>query len=334
MTGTTLTTQLRDPAQTGQHMPAIKRRDHRSMAIMPQSYSELQNYASDVLKSGMLPPHFKNGTQVAIAMAYGLEIGLTPMIAIQYICVINNRPLVWGDGLMAITMASGLVEDISETWDEVTKTARCTVKRIGQASPAIHEFSMDSARRAQLDKKDTYVKYPQRMCQWRARTYAIRDKFPDVMAGLTSVDEYIDTNPGKVNLVMTPSGEMTVDEPDENKLTDTAPQNVDGSVGHRYAHRLEECITTDQINAIGLEFADEVEHSCSPEEIIELKELRRLHKLRVIGKMDADEVMAMSRNFHDDAIEDAVVIEVDDETGADNTSEAAQPETEITTEAD
>jgi len=61
-------------------------------------------------------------------------------------------------------------------------TASCTVKRKGQ-DPITQTFSWAEAKRAELTSKDPWKKYPRRMLAWRARGYAFRDTFPDVLSG-------------------------------------------------------------------------------------------------------------------------------------------------------
>ena len=45
-----------------------------------------------------------------IAIMHGLEVGLSPLSALQRIAVINGRPTIWGDGALALVKASGLCE--------------------------------------------------------------------------------------------------------------------------------------------------------------------------------------------------------------------------------
>ena len=56
----------------------------------------------------------------------------------------------------------------------------------------VRTFSWTDAERAELTKKDTYRKYPQRMLKARARAWAIRDVFPDALKGCGVVEEVRD----------------------------------------------------------------------------------------------------------------------------------------------
>jgi hypothetical protein len=70
-------------------------------------------------------------------------------------------------------------------------TATCLVKRIGKKEQ-MATFSLEDARTAKLLGKDNWIKYPKRMLQMRARAFALRDVFPDVLQGLGCTEEVQD----------------------------------------------------------------------------------------------------------------------------------------------
>ena len=80
-----------------------------------------------------------------IAILKGLEVGLTPLMALQRIAVVEGRPTIWGDGAMALVRASGLCRSIRE-WTEGDKpddwVACCEVLRKGETDPVLQSFSV------------------------------------------------------------------------------------------------------------------------------------------------------------------------------------------------
>jgi hypothetical protein len=135
---------------------------------------------------GMTPP------QVLIALQMGAEIGLPPMQALKNIAVINGRPTIWGDALLAIAYSKGLIEDINETitTQNDDTIATCTIKRRGNTTPTTRSFSTIDARRAGLwGKSGPWTQYPNRMLQMRARGFALRDAVPDALGGFTLAEE-------------------------------------------------------------------------------------------------------------------------------------------------
>ncbi len=96
-----------------------------------------------------------------------------------------------GDAVIALARSSPLCEYVVETDDG--NTATCKVKRRGEPEQ-VRTFSMDDARAAGLaGKQGPWTQYPKRMRQMRARAFALRDVFPDVLRGLPVAEEVMDT---------------------------------------------------------------------------------------------------------------------------------------------
>lgn len=167
--------------------------------IVPQNWNEAVQMASAFVRAGMVPKHFEGSPEKAtVAILAGLEVGLTPMAALQSIAVINNMPTIFGDGMLGLVRASGLLEDIEEgvEWDKAGKepmAATCRVKRKGEKTWGTHTFTMqDAFKGGLLNKPGPWKQYPQRMLAMRARAWALRDKFADVLRGLKSAEEVQD----------------------------------------------------------------------------------------------------------------------------------------------
>jgi hypothetical protein len=145
-------------------------------------------FARAVVAARMAPSGFETPEACMIAILHGMEVGLTPMSALQRIAVIGGRPTIWGDGAMALVRASGLAASIEERIEGTGPSdwvAICTVRRRGDIHPVERRFSADDARRARLwGKAGPWSDYPQRMLQMRARAFALRDVFADVLGGL------------------------------------------------------------------------------------------------------------------------------------------------------
>lgn len=168
----------------------------RVAAIVPQDFESAYRLATVVVKSGMSPKSLDTVEKATVAIMHGLELGLTPMAALQSIAVVNGMPTIYGDGLIALVRGSGLLEDIQETCesdDQGPTIAVCKVKRVGQASWTIQSFTRPQAQRAGLWKKaGPWTQYPSRMMQMRARSWALRDAFADVLRGVNSAEEVAD----------------------------------------------------------------------------------------------------------------------------------------------
>jgi hypothetical protein len=160
----------------------------KTMGLMPQNLDEALRLADILARSSLVPRDYQgNPGNALVAIQWGCELGLPPLQAMQNIAVINGRPSLWGDSALALVRGSGLLEAITET---VTATeAVCVVKRKGEAETS-RTFTLEDAKRAGLaGKAGPWAQYPKRMLQMRARAWALRDVFPDVLRGVHVAEE-------------------------------------------------------------------------------------------------------------------------------------------------
>lgn len=160
--------------------------------LSPQTFEQALTFSNYLADSDMVPKDFKGKPgNCLIAMQWGAEIGLKPLQALQNLAVINGRPALWGDAVIAIVRGSPLCEYVVESDDG--QTAVCKVKRRGEPEQ-VRQFSMEDAKSAGLvGKQGPWTQYPKRMRQMRARAFALRDVFPDVLRGLPVAEEVMDT---------------------------------------------------------------------------------------------------------------------------------------------
>lgn len=160
----------------------------QSFGLTPQSLDEAMAFAGMMSKSSIVPKDYQgNPGNVLVAIQWGMELGLQPLQAMQNIAVINGRPSIWGDAMLAIVRGSGLLESIKEDISETG--AVCTIKRCGEQAVS-REFTIEDAKRAGLyGKQGPWQQHPKRMMQMRARAFALRDVFPDVLRGVNIAEE-------------------------------------------------------------------------------------------------------------------------------------------------
>lgn len=159
--------------------------------LQPSSFNEVMDYAKLIANSDLAPKDYRGKPgNIIVAIQMGGDVGLSPMQSLANIAVINGRATLWGDALLAVVQASPECEDVVETLSNGVAT--CVVKRRGH-EPTIRTFSMDDAKRAGLaGKQGPWSQYPNRMLQMRARGFALRDAFADVLKGLQSAEEVSD----------------------------------------------------------------------------------------------------------------------------------------------
>jgi RecT family len=161
-------------------------------AIVPQSMDEAFRLAQAICAAGMAPRGMDTPEKAMIAIMRGLEVGLTPMMALDKIAIVNGRPVIWGDGAIGLVRGSGLCDYVKEyiEGDGDNRVAVCAAKRKGEADPIERRFSVADAKKASLwGKSGPWQQFPERMLQMRARAFALRDLFADVLGGLYLKEE-------------------------------------------------------------------------------------------------------------------------------------------------
>jgi len=172
---------------------SLSRNTQNASIYLPDTRSDAYKFALSFASSMFCPKVYQGKPDdVYLAMAYGAQIGLNPLLAVQNIAVVNGRPSVYGDALTAIVMGHPETQFYEDGY-KADGTAYCKITRKGRSSTAgitvYREFSEAMARKAGLWGKDIWAKYPERMLLWRAKGNAIRDLYADVLMGMWSVEE-------------------------------------------------------------------------------------------------------------------------------------------------
>ena len=188
-------------------------------SLAPRNMAEAMEFAKLVSQSDVVPKDFKGKpANVLVAVQWGMELGLAPMQAMQNIAVINGRPSIWGDAMLAICQAHPAFEGINET---VTDEG-CTVEVRRNGKPAVvRTFTMEDAQKAGLaGKQGPWTQYPKRMMQMRARSFALRDAFADALKGIQSAEEVGD-------MVQVDMGDaVVVNQTEQSTRTDSVKDKV------------------------------------------------------------------------------------------------------------
>jgi hypothetical protein len=158
--------------------------------VQLRSFDEMARFCKAIINSGLAPKGFNSPEAVMVAVQHGLELGLAPMQALQSIAVVNGKPVIYGDTALALATSHPAFLDIEETVEG--NVATCVVKRRDR-SAVVRTFSEADAKKAGLwGKTGPWQQYPNRMLQMRARSWALRDAFPDALRGLGIREEVQD----------------------------------------------------------------------------------------------------------------------------------------------
>jgi hypothetical protein len=167
------------------------------LLLSPQSLKEVREFAEMLSKSDYVPKPFKDKPgDIMVAGAMGARLGVDVFAAMAGIAPINGKPSIYGDLMLAVCQNSPAFEDCLEEFIGTYPTddfgARCTAKRKGKA-PKVEVFTIADAKKAGLwTKQGPWSTTPKRMLQMRARAFALRDAFADVLAGFHAREEMED----------------------------------------------------------------------------------------------------------------------------------------------
>lgn len=163
-----------------------------------------------MLQTGMLPKEVTTPATALLLVAEGMRLGIGPTQAASSMFIINGKAALYGDAVLGLVRASGKCKGIKEEWTNLDENGQptdktvavCTVIRQdkdGEPETFVSEFSVADAKAAGLwGKGGPWKQYPKRMLRFRARSWACRDAFPDVLKGVGVAEEVADFDmPGR-----------------------------------------------------------------------------------------------------------------------------------------
>lgn len=185
--------------ELGQRIYREKTKENNSVvSFMDFSNFEMAWKTAEMLsKARCIPKEFwDNPADVLVIVQSGYELGLSPMTSLQNMMIVNNRPSIYGDAMLAVCMRTigqkyGFIDCI-EAYEVSSGEWECTVLRDGREK-IIRTFTMQEAKEAgYLTKPGSWQTNRKRMMQFRPRSFALRDMFPDILKGIPTVEEMKD----------------------------------------------------------------------------------------------------------------------------------------------
>jgi hypothetical protein len=173
-------------------MNLIKKED-----LIPITLESKLAIAENLAKSGLCPRDMNTKEKIFVALQWGSELGLTPMVALNNISVINGRPTLNAQLIRALVHENEKFLDEYQTpIDEIIKTGECKTiltKNIGGKKIKYEGyFSLELAKKANLISKDNWIKYPYLMLQHRSFVFAARLGFPESILGIYTPEEVLE----------------------------------------------------------------------------------------------------------------------------------------------
>jgi hypothetical protein len=197
---------------------------NNSLAIY-ENFAQTRDIANALASSDLVPPHFqKKPSNVLIALEFAHRNDIAPFAAMQSMFVIHGR--VGMNASMAISLARKHNVWKSLTYKTTGSGASLSVTAIAKLhddSEASATVTMQMANDAGWSKNAIYKSIPEQMLKYRAATFLIRAHFPEVLFGMSTVEELNDVHAAK-NVTPAKVAPLTIDvEP----ALETAPAPVE-----------------------------------------------------------------------------------------------------------
>lgn len=177
----------------------------QNLAVINDSeWQVMQAQAAALVASGFLPQLVNTPQKVVAIMMLGRELGIPPWAALSTINVIQGKPTVSPQLMLALINRSGQLEDM-QVQDE-GGTVHVMMKRRGR-SEHWASFGQADAIAMNLWSKPNWKSQPATMMKWRAVAACARVVFADVILGLYTHEEM------GAEVVVDSDGNQTVVEP-------------------------------------------------------------------------------------------------------------------------
>lgn len=157
-----------------------------------------QRVANSLSKSKLVPSHFQeNIPDCLIALQLALRLNVDPFALMQHMSIVKGKPCIEGKFYLAILNSrsrydGGLNFYYSGEGAKRTITASAIVKDTGEK----HELSLslEEVHRIGWDSNSWWKNMPDQMLAYRAASLFAKRYCPELMLGLLTKDEALDTD--------------------------------------------------------------------------------------------------------------------------------------------
>lgn len=170
-----------------------------SVALIPRTFEEVSEVAAHLARSkiGLPPSLIGREPEIFMIICAGRELGMAPMAALRsfHLIEVQNQPVIprlSADAMVAVVRSR---KEICRYVRKVEDTPeRCTWEtwRVGDDEPVRSTWTLQQQRAIGWKQYSNWDKYPQRMLSARAKSFLMRDVYPDVLGGMYSVEEMED----------------------------------------------------------------------------------------------------------------------------------------------
>lgn len=158
-----------------------------ALDLAPGTWDMMKDQADTLVRSGFLPYSIKKPEQAIAIMLKGRELGIPAMQAFSHIHIIQGKPTISAELMLALIYKNCPDAKIEYVrYEDDGCHIRAT--RPGH-EPALFKFDHTDAKNAQLLGKDNWQKYARAMYRSRCISEMARSVFPDCLMGCSYTPE-------------------------------------------------------------------------------------------------------------------------------------------------
>jgi hypothetical protein len=163
--------------------------ESKALALMP--LGEVREMATVAAKSGLFPDIKTPEAALALMLLCQAE-GLHPVQALRRYHIINGRPAMKADAMLAEFQARGGRVEWKQNTDAICEGVFTAP---GVSTPTTVRWTMQDAQTAGVTGNPTWKKYPRQMLRARVISEAVRMTMPEVIVGIYTPEEVGDFAP-------------------------------------------------------------------------------------------------------------------------------------------
>jgi hypothetical protein len=174
-------------------------------AFEPDNIDQAEALAKTLFDSGLLPEGVKRPQAAFAIIVTGRELGLTAMQSLRGIHIIEGKPTLAADTMLALALQSENCEYF-QCIETTSTVATYETKRRGAPAPTKTSFSIEDAKKAKLldrgrdPSMNNWNRYPAAMLRARCIAALARMVYPDVFMGIYDPDELQEREPDRVTV--------------------------------------------------------------------------------------------------------------------------------------
>lgn len=175
------------PYNPNQSAAAVPQQQQPQAAFLDRLEERIR-YAEVLAKADLLPAQFRGKPgNVLMAMEFGSAMGLTPLVSMLNIHVIEGKPSSSATLIAALITGAGHTLTVSDP--DPARAVAEIVRRDRPGHTYRSTWTIERAQRAGLVGKDTWKKYPEAMLRARAITEVCRAACPELLLGVRYTPE-------------------------------------------------------------------------------------------------------------------------------------------------